>query len=91
MYSFQRAKISEFLEFNINNEVEEYSIEGNRRTTENIVNFCNFIRCSDKNIFQSSIRKYKDDKTIIEKFNSLIFQKKNTILKNLFGINDIVI
>lgn len=26
---------------------------------------------------------------IIEKFNSLILQKKNTILKNLFGINDI--
>ena len=32
-----------------------YSINGNRRSTENVVNFCNFLRQSDKNITQNSI------------------------------------
>lgn len=62
IYSFQGAKPSDFLNFAIQGERElaEYAINGNRRSTENVVNFCNFLRQSDKVIVQTSTRPYKD-------------------------------
>lgn len=61
IYSFQGAKISDFIEFNLNDEIKEFSIDGNRRSTETIVKFCNFIRQSERYIYQSSIREYSND------------------------------
>lgn len=63
IYSFQGAKPSDFLNFAIKGERElaEYSISGNRRSTENVVNFCNFLRQSDKVVVQTSKRPYKEE------------------------------
>lgn len=70
IYSFQGAKPSDFNEFCIDTENDVlYSINGNRRSTENVVNFCNFLRQSDANITQSSIKEY-DSKEIEKKTGS---------------------
>ena len=70
IYSFQGAKPSDFNEFCIDTENDVlYSINGNRRSTENVVNFCNFLRQSDANIIQSSIKEY-DSKEIEKKTES---------------------
>ena len=62
IYSFQGAKPTDFNDFYIEpNKDNLYSIKGNRRSTENVVNFCNFLRQSDKNIIQSSIKTYVND------------------------------
>lgn len=61
IYSFQGAKISDFTGFELGDGIKEYSIDGNRRSTETIVNFCNFIRQSERYIYQSSIREYNND------------------------------
>lgn len=64
IYSFQGAKPSDFNDFCIDAENDAlYSINGNRRSTRNIVNFCNFLRQSDANITQISIKIY-DNKEI---------------------------
>ena len=70
IYSFQGAKPSDFNDFCIDTENDAlYSINGNRRSTENVVNFCNFLRQSDANITQSSIKEY-DSKEIEKKTES---------------------
>lgn len=70
IYSFQGAKISDFIDFNIEGEIQEYAINGNRRSTVNIVNFCNFIRQSDRSIWQVSQREYGNkDKEKIESYS----------------------
>lgn len=64
IYSFQGAKPSDFDNFCIDTEKDiQYSINGNRRSTENIVNFCNFLRQEDSNITQKSIKPYKDEES----------------------------
>ena len=64
IYSFQGAKPSDFNDFCIDTENDVlYSINGNRRSTHNVVNFCNFLRQSDTNITQNSIKEY-DNKEI---------------------------
>lgn len=69
IYGFQGAKPSQFRDFNAigENVAEEYSISGNRRSTENIVSLCNFLRSSDS-LYQNSIKPYENDeqKTSIE-------------------------
>ncbi|MDR1581650.1 MAG: ATP-dependent helicase [Prevotellaceae bacterium] len=62
IYNFQGAKPSQFLGFNIDGEkiVNEYAISNNRRSTANIVNFCNFLRQSDS-LTQNSVRCYKQE------------------------------
>lgn len=61
IYSFQGARPSQFENFSIggNKELGKYFIKGNRRSTCNIVNFCNFLRSSDT-LVQESIRQYSD-------------------------------
>lgn len=62
IYSFQGAKPSDFKSFCIDSESDNvYSISGNRRSTENIVNFCNFLRKADTSVTQNSIKTYADD------------------------------
>ncbi|WP_353852910.1 ATP-dependent helicase [Dehalobacter restrictus] len=64
IYSFQGAKPTYFVNFAIEGkrELVEYVINGNRRSTENVVNFCNYLRQSDKAVVQTSVKSYKDDK-----------------------------
>lgn len=64
IYSFQGAKPSDFDNFKIDIENDaEYLINGNRRSTQNIINFCNFLRQSDANIVQRSTRFYESEET----------------------------
>lgn len=52
IYSFQGASYLEFANFNINStlSVKSYLINGNRRSTQNIIEFANYIRKSDSNL-----------------------------------------
>ena len=63
IYSFQGARPSQFANFTPNGErqLSEYVINGNRRSTNNIVHFCNFLRQSDTNVIQTSIRPYDSE------------------------------
>lgn len=63
IYSFQGAKPSQFsdLAFDGANALTDYVINGNRRSTANIVDFCNFLRQSDADVVQTSIRPYTDE------------------------------
>ena len=63
IYSFQGAKPTQFTEFALEDdrEMSEYIINGNRRSINNIVHFCNYLRQSDKYISQRSIKEYIDD------------------------------
>lgn len=60
IYSFQGARPTDFRNFSIegSRELEEYVINGNRRSTENVVNFCNYLRQSDNDVIQVSDRSY---------------------------------
>jgi len=78
IYSFQGAKPSQFIEFNLTADTShtdtwEYNIVGNRRSTENIIKLCNYIRNSDV-LQQVSIKKYSDNtqKNAIEQ-NKVVF------------------
>lgn len=61
IYSFQGAHPSDFLRFEIpgDRKLSTYRIIGNRRSTSNIVNFCNYIRKAGR-LQQKSIREYKN-------------------------------
>lgn len=83
IYSFQGARPTDFSTFSIEGQrpVEEYVINGNRRSTKNIVNFCNFLRQSDKQVVQVSKRAYnlEDEKARAEakKIHFLIGSSSN--------------
>jgi DNA helicase-2/ATP-dependent DNA helicase PcrA len=66
IYSFQGAKPSQFAGFSIESDREliEYIISGNRRSTANIVNFCNYLRQSDANLSQTSLRNQTEAKKV---------------------------
>lgn len=70
IYSFQGARPSQFENFVTEGEkqLSEFVIKGNRRSTRNIVEFCNYLRKSDGNVIQASIRPYEseDKKALIE-------------------------
>ena len=57
IYSFQGATPTDFRAFEIEGqECLQYCILGNRRSTENIINLCNFFRQSDTNVVQKCLR-----------------------------------
>ena len=60
IYSFQGARPTDFDAFSIEGQrpIKEYVINGNRRSTANIVNLCNFLRQSDNKVKQVSKRAY---------------------------------
>lgn len=73
IYSFQGAKPKDFDEFSIDTAKNEFFIiNGNRRSTENIVNFCNFLRKSDKNVVQTSIKVNSEGQSKNHKIHFLI-------------------
>lgn len=63
IYSFQGAKPSQFADFAMSGDrkLAQYVINDNRRSTANIVNFCNYLRQSDSNVSQCSRKPYLDD------------------------------
>ena len=63
IYSFQGAHPSDFKNFSMegDRELTEYVINGNRRSTNTIVNFCNYLRKSDQDVVQVSIRPYDSE------------------------------
>lgn len=63
IYSFQGARPSQFANYTSCGErqLSEYVINGNRRSTNNVVCFCNFLRQSDTNVIQTSIRPYDSE------------------------------
>lgn len=84
IYSFQGARPTDFEKFSIDGERElkEYNINDNRRSTENVVNFCNFLRQSDKHITQISKRPYSTDDERI--------QSESKKIHFLIGTTDVV-
>ena len=58
IYSFQGAKPSQFTGFtvDVDRPLIEYVIANNRRSTDNIINFCNYLRQSDTNVVQKAVR-----------------------------------
>ena len=83
IYSFQGARPTDFGTFSIEGKrpIEEYVINGNRRSTANIVNLCNFLRQSDNKVKQVSKRAYnsEDEKAKAEakKIHFLIGSSQN--------------
>lgn len=65
IYSFQGAKPKDFSSFRIKQTSnEEYAIDNNRRSTQSIVNFCNFLRKSDDSITQQCVRIDAEEKSV---------------------------
>ena len=64
IYSFQGATPTEFLTFSkiADGDVSEFIIDGNRRSTNNIVQLCNFIRQSDTTVTQNSLKIYNSER-----------------------------
>lgn len=62
IYSFQGAKPTQFSRFAIpgEKELESYFINGNKRSTDNIVGLCNYLRRLDT-LEQTSIKLYKTE------------------------------
>jgi len=66
IYSFQGAKPSKFKEFSIKERtINDFVIEGNRRSTVNIVSMCNYIR-QEGTLKQKSIKVYEDESRKIQ-------------------------
>lgn len=65
IYSFQGAKPSDFLSLSElgGKPVTVFSIPGNRRSTANVVGFCDYLRRQDADLVQTSIRPYPDSKS----------------------------
>lgn len=57
IYSFQGARPAQFKDFSMP-KIIKYEINGNRRSTNNIVHLCNYIRRND-NLEQKSIKEYQ--------------------------------
>jgi len=92
IYSFQGAKPSQFLTLNIdsNRALNEYVISGNRRSTTNIVNLCNFLRKSDSTVVQNSEKHYNsnEEKQSAEKTKIHIISGEDASAKQL--INSVI-
>lgn len=99
IYSFQGARPTHFKNFSIegSREIKEYAINGNRRSTENVVNFCNFIRQSDVDVIQTSMRPYLTEEDKIQSESKKIhflLGKTDTIqstIQNVIEDNGVVI
>ena len=92
IYSFQGAKPSQFINLRIdgNRTLYDYVISGNRRSTSNIVNLCNFLRKADSTVIQNSEKYYNsdDEKQLAEMTKIHIVSGEDTAAKKL--INSII-
>lgn len=55
IYGFNGAYPDDFVNFKINDNDLDFAIKDNRRSSANIVNFCNFIRKQDRKVVQKNI------------------------------------
>lgn len=55
IYGFNGAYPDDFENFKISDNDLDFAINGNRRSSANIINFCNFIRQQDKRVVQENI------------------------------------
>lgn len=99
IYSFQGAQPTDFKNFSIDGsrELNEYVINGNRRSIENVVNFCNYLRQSDSDVVQVSDRPYdtEEEKVRLEA-KKIHFLMGNSaaiysIIKNILKNNGVVL
>ncbi len=89
IYSFQGAdyRMLENESFKSKEQLE-YVIEGNRRSTENIIHFCNFIRQKDKKLSkQNCVKNFKSNK----KVKILVITKQDKNLEEFIDKDTIVI
>lgn len=83
IYSFQGARPTDFRNFTVEGDqgINEYVINGNRRSTKNIVTFCNFLRQSDTDVVQVSMRQYDtDEKRRLSESKQIHFLCGNSIV-----------
>ena len=89
IYSFQGARPTQFTNFSLHG-MKEYEIKGNRKSTSNIVNMCNYIRRNDR-LEQVSIKEYEneEEKQMVEsKLVHFITNSSNEKVKSI--IKDIL-
>ena len=98
IYSFQGANPNDLIDFSIEPEYDKtYVITGNRRSTENIVNFCNFIRQEDKTVIQTSIKQYNNEENKIsiesKQIHFLVDNSKNyeEIISNILEDGGVIL
>lgn len=99
IYSFQGAQPTDFQNFSINGsrELKNYVISGNRRSTKNIVNFCNYLRQSDSDVVQVSYRPYNTEeekaRTETKKIHFLVGNSPTiySTIKNILENNGVVL
>lgn len=86
IYSFQGATYKEFENLKLDSSlpIESYVINGNRRSTQNIIDFLNFIRKSDPEL---NNQKCEMNKSSNEKVTFIIQKNPNMLLRDL---NDVV-
>lgn len=84
IYSFQGARPSDFSSFKIDDNDSEFYIKNNRRSSSNIVNFCDYIRQKDPIVIQSSV----NEEAINNKIHFLMGKSNNVKEKIACVIRD---
>lgn len=64
IYGFNGAYPDDFENFKISDNDLDFAINGNRRSSANIVNFCNFLRQQDKRVVQENINEKVENNCI---------------------------
>lgn len=88
IYSFQGARPAQFKDFSMP-KIIKYEINGNRRSTNNIVHLCNYIRKND-NFEQKSIKEYQSqeekqnaEKRLVHFVTNSSYQKIENIIRQV--------
>lgn len=88
IYSFQGARPAQFKDFSMP-KIIKYEINGNRRSTSNIVHLCNYIRRND-NLEQKSIKEYQSqeekqnaEKRLVHFVTNSSYQKIENIIRQV--------
>lgn len=88
IYSFQGARPAQFKDFSMP-KIIKYEINGNRRSTNNIVHLCNYIRRND-NLEQKSIKEYQSqeekqnaEKRLVHFVTNSSYQKIENIIRQV--------
>lgn len=95
IYSFQGASPEFFRDFHIEGfEIKDFSISNNRRSTDNIVKFCNYLRKSSNLSQKAVLNKNNDLVTVIfdtnpesnyAKVNEMVKDSKSIVLTRSWG------
>ena len=85
IYSFQGATYHEFKNFNLQSckTLETKIIEGNRRSTQNIINLINFIRKNDADLKQDCIKNIANNEKV-----TFLIQQSTTLKLPLYKLID---